>query len=105
MEKFEYVKWYWKQTDEKTPVILFYEVDLENKRYAARMAEVYPDRSVVPVIEEGFEYITEAPIPVIEEINTEPEFFAEIISKEEFESIYNQKYYSQDIGFPKTDNA
>lgn len=39
-KQFEYIKWFWKYIDDETPVILFYEVDLENERYATRMAEV-----------------------------------------------------------------
>ena len=42
---------------------------------------------VKPVIEEGFDFVTEAPIPTVEEINCEPEFCAEIISKEKFEEM------------------
>ena len=101
MNNFEYIKWYWKHDNENEPVILFYEVDLENERYAVRMAEVYADRAVKPVIEEGFEFITEAPIPEIKEINADPEYFAEIITKEGFERIYKQSIYTDDICFPE----
>lgn len=101
MKKYEYIKWYWDHDDKGYPVIFFYEVDPENERYATRMAEVYADRTIKQVIEEGFEFITEAPIPVIEEINAQPEYFAEIITKEEFELIYQQEIYTDDICFPK----
>ena len=33
-KKYEYIKWFWKYIDDETPVLLFYEVDLENERYA-----------------------------------------------------------------------
>ena len=101
MDKFQYIKWYWKYIDDETTVVLFYEVDLENERYATRMTEVFANRKAVPVIEHGFEFITEAPIPMIDEINEEKEFFAEIISKEEFEMVYQCQIYEGNINFPK----
>ena len=82
MNKFEYIKWFSDYIDDDTPVIFIYEVDLENERYATRMIEVYYDKSMKPVIEEGFDFITEEPIPLVEEINMEDCFYAEIISKE-----------------------
>lgn len=101
IKKFEYMKCFWKYIDDETPVLLFYEVDLENERYATRMAEVFDDRTIKQVIEEGFDFVTEAPIPMVEEINLEPEFCAEIISKAEFEETYNSKKYMGGIDFPK----
>lgn len=82
------------------PVLLFYEVDLENERYATRMAEVFSDKTIHCVIEEGFDFVTEVPIPTMEEINREPEFYAEIISSDEFERVYAAKYYAGSISFP-----
>ena len=101
-ERYEYIKCFWKYQDEETPVLLFYEIDLKNERYATRMAEVFPDRTVHIVIEPGFEFVTEAPVPNIEEINSENEFVAEIISKEEFETVYAAKIYRESIVFPHT---
>lgn len=100
MKRFEYIKCFWKFIDKETPVLIFYEVDLENERYATRMVEVFWDKTAKRVIEEGFDFITEAPVPKIEEINKEAEFNAEIISKEEFESVYNAKEYLGNIDFP-----
>lgn len=104
MSRFEYIKWFWKYIDDETPVLLFYEVDLDNERYAARMTEIFSDRSAVPRIEEGFEFITEAPVPTVEQINSEPDFYAEKISKEEFEKVYEADKYNGDIIFPKRGN-
>ena len=98
--KFEYLKCYWKYIDDETPVLLFYEVDLENERYATRMTEVFSDRRAVPVVGEGFEFITEAPVLTIDEINQEDEFFAIAILKEEFEEIYHSSVYLGEIAFP-----
>ena len=102
MNKFEYIKWFWKYTDDETPVLLFYEVDLENERYARRMTEVFPDRSVSRVIpEEGFDFVTEAPVPTVDEINKESEFYAIIISRKEFDNVYNAEKYLGNIDFPE----
>ena len=100
MGKYEYLKCFWKYIDDETPVLLFYEVDLENERYATRMAEVFCDGCVRRVIEEGFEFVTEAEAPQVEEINSEPEFFAQIISKDEFEKVYDANKYYGDITPP-----
>ena len=100
MKRFEYIKWFWKHSYNDTPVVLFYEINTENERYATRMIEVYNDRRSVPVIEEGFEFITESTIPVPGEINTAPEFFAVNITKEEFEAVYHSDRYDGDISFP-----
>lgn len=99
MGKFEYVKCFWKFIDNETPVLLFYEVDLENERYGTRMIEIYSDKSVNIVVEEGFDFITKAPIPTIEEINQESDFYALNISVGEFESVYNAKKYTGSIVF------
>ena len=34
MDRYEYIKWYWKYIDAETPILLFYEVDLKEDRYA-----------------------------------------------------------------------
>ena len=101
MDKFQYIKCYWKYIDDETPVVLFYEIDLESERYATRMTEVFTNRKAVPVIESGFKFITEAPIPMIDEINKDNDFYAEIISKEEFERVYQCQVYDGDIEFPR----
>lgn len=100
MGKYEYIKCFWKYIDDEIPVLLFYEVDLENERYATRMVEVFCDGCVRRVIEEGFEFVTEVAVPQVDEINSEPEFFAQIISKEEFEKVYNANKYFGSIISP-----
>ena len=68
MNKYKYIKCFWKYIDD-TPILLFYEIDLENERYAIRMTEVFSDKRATPFIEKGFDYVTEAPVPTIYEIN------------------------------------
>ena len=101
MEQFEYIRWYWRYTDDETPVVLFYEVDLANDRYAARMTEVFPDRSAEPVTELGFAFVMEAPVPTVDEINRDPDFFAELISKEVFEDAFRNPVYSGPLSRPR----
>lgn len=101
MDRYEYIKWYWKYIDAETPILLFYEVDLKADRYATRMAEVFADRSIHQVLEPGNDYVTDGPIPEIGEINTEAEFMTKLITKEQFEKIYISDYYSDCIDFPK----
>lgn len=101
MDKYEYIKWHWKYIDTETPVLLFYEVDLTEERYATRMVEVFADRTIHQVLETGHDYVTEGPIPKIDEINSEEEFMAELITKEQFEKIYVSDFYSDCIDFPK----
>ena len=38
MRRFEYIKWHGNQSDTEDEFLLFYEVDLENDRYATRVA-------------------------------------------------------------------
>lgn len=101
MCKYEYIKFYWKYIDDDTPILIFYEIDLEADRYATRMVEVFWDRKVHPIVESGFDYITEAPVPKIDDINADEDFFAEIITKEQFENVYYTDIYSGEIDFPK----
>lgn len=96
MTELEYIKWHWKHDYEDEPILLFYEVDLANERYATRLVEVFTDGSVKPYIEEGVEYVTEAPVPTVEEINRDEEFEAEIITKDEFERVYSLSRYTGD---------
>lgn len=93
IQHYEYIKWHLKYENPDSSILLLYEVDVDNDRYATRMIEVFVDGTVKLVIEPGFAYITEAPVPEIGEINKDEDFFAEIISKEEFEYIYNLKKY------------
>lgn len=53
------------QNDKDEGFLLFYEVDLDNDRYATRMIEVYKDGSVHPIVEDGFDFITETSLPTI----------------------------------------
>lgn len=100
MERFQYIRCFWKYIDDETPVVLFYEVDCLNERYASRMTEIFPDRSAEPVTEFGFDFVTEAPVPSVDEINENKAFFAEVISKEVFEAAYACQEYPGPLSHP-----
>jgi len=61
------------------------------------MAEVFVYKTVVLVIEEDLEFVTEAPLPAIYEINREEECFVVIIYKKEFEKVYHYCVCLDDI--------
>ena len=92
----EYLAMYWEHTSEKEPRILLYEVDLEEDRYATRMIEVYANGQVDCIEDKSFRFITEAPVPSIEEINADEygrEFHANLITKEEFGQTWDTLVY------------
>ena len=86
MERYEYIKCNWNYIDDETPVILFYEVDLENERYARRMIEVFSNGRI------SLE---------VDEINQDEDFLAQVITKEEFEKTYQLHEYFENLGFSK----
>lgn len=85
----EYFKASWIH-DLKDQPVLFYS-ELDNDRYEVRKIEIYKDDSF-GLAETSFEFggaaLGTMPVPSIEEINSEPEFLAQVISKEEFEKIW-----------------
>lgn len=92
----EYVKYFWKYTDDDTPILIFAELDEE--RYSIRDISVFPDRH----IEIQGEYISEEPYPQNEEINDMVDFKIFNISKDEFEKVWNSyqhKFYGS-LEFP-----
>ena len=102
MEKYEYIKWYVKEFKDNLAPVILYEVDPENDRYATRMVEIYEDGRVKRIEDPGCQFITEAPIPAVDEINKDyPDFYAEIITKEEFETVYTSDYYIGNVAFPE----
>ncbi|WP_270325334.1 DUF6881 domain-containing protein [[Eubacterium] hominis] len=101
MERYEYIKCNWNYIDDETSVILFYEVDLENERYARRMIEVFSNGRISLGLDEGCEFVTEAPVPQVDEINQDEDFLAQVITKEEFEKTYQLHEYFENLGFSK----
>uniref|UniRef100_UPI0040563A78 DUF6881 domain-containing protein n=1 Tax=Agathobacter sp. TaxID=2021311 RepID=UPI0040563A78 len=89
----EYIKLYWKHNFEDEPVMMLYEVDTEQERLAFRSIDVFADgkTSNIADLYEGAIEITA--IPTVEEFHSHiwgEEFFACLITKEEFEKMWNR---------------
>jgi len=92
----EYIKLHWKHDMENEPIIIFYEVCTDNDRLAKRTIDVFRDGKTTNIedLYEGAIEIT--PIPHIEEINSGiwgEEFYACLVTQEEFENIWNKNVY------------
>lgn len=90
----EYIKLYWEHNFDDEPIVIFYEVCVEAERLAKRSIDVYANGETKNVddLYEGVIEIT--PIPTIEEINSGvwgDEFFASLVTQEEFESVWINK--------------
>jgi hypothetical protein len=85
----EYFKASWIH-DLKDQPILFYS-ELDNDRYEVRKIEIYKDDSF-GFADTSFEFggaaLGTVSVPSIEEINSDPQFLANVITKEEFEEIW-----------------
>lgn len=88
----EYIKVFWKHNFSDEPVTLYSELDAN--RNELRKIEIYRDGSC------GYAFnnisykntrLSEEPLPTIEEIAKEKEFEPHIISKGEFEIVWNRK--------------
>ncbi len=87
----EYIKLYRAHTSPKEkdePVVILYEVDLSKERYAPRVVDIYADLRAINIEDKEFGFVTECPVPVVDEFNSD-EYGAElracIITDEEFE--------------------
>ena len=98
----EYVKCFWKYIDEETPVLMFYEIDEDEERYATRVIDVFNDRHIEKLEDKANIFVSEAPCPDIEEINKMGEFKAFVISKQEFENLWSDscQKYKGSLDFP-----
>ena len=90
---YEYISCDWKHNFEQEPVTILYEVDLDEERYATRMIEVFADGHINNLQDKEWKFITEEPIPSVDDINKGEfgeEFSVCMISKEEFENIWTK---------------
>lgn len=104
MHKMEYIKCFWKYIDKETPILIFYELDLDEERYATMIIDIFPDRHIEKSEDKINIFVSEAPCPTVEEINKMDEFKAFVISKQEFEVLWSDssQKYKDSIGFPDT---
>ena len=92
----EYVKLFMQFESDDLPVIYFYEVDLGDNRFMLREINVFADRTVKIDDDPYRDVIEVCPIPTVEELNAKvwgEGFYAAVISKEEFDELWNTKIY------------
>jgi hypothetical protein len=86
-----YVKVEWKHKLNEEPVIIYMELD--SNRRELRKIELYRDGKAgyaSKQAEIGGSYLSEKPIPTLQKIAEDKQFIPHIISKKEFESIWNK---------------
>ena len=92
----EYVKLFMQFESDDLPVIYFYEVDLGDNRFMLREINVFADRTVKIDDDPYRDVIEVCPIPTVDELNAKvwgEGFYAAVISKEEFDELWNTKIY------------
>ena len=92
----EYIKVFMEYEADDLPMVYFYEVDLNDKRFALRGIEVFVNRKVKLIDDLYYDAIEACPISTVDEFNAKiwgEGFNAAIISKEEFERIWITKTY------------
>lgn len=100
--RMEYLRLYWEHDCPADPVIIIYEVDLDDERYAIRLIDIYADGHTDNQEDRAWGYVTEAPVPEREEFNNGKcgaELRADLITREEFEEIWNTGIYNGDLMF------
>ncbi len=79
------------------PIVYFYEVDLNDDRFALRAIEVFADRTVTIYNDLYCDVMEICPIPTVDELNAKvwgEGFYATIISKDKFDKIWNTGIYT-----------
>lgn len=88
----EYIRVKWKHTSSDEPVLLYSELDMD--RYELRKVEIYLDgrKGYASATEEkAGTRLGDQPVPPLAEIALDDEFEPVEISKEEFETVWNQR--------------
>ncbi len=96
----EYIKLFMEYESDDLPLVYFYEVNLQDNRFILREIEVFIDRTVKLDDDPYREVIEMCPIPTVDELNAKvwgEGFYAKIISKEEFEEIWNTGIYNESL--------
>lgn len=96
----EYIKLFWEHELDNEPVIILYEVDLENDRLALRSIDIFADRICKNIDDFYRDVIEIVSIPTVEEFNSHiwgEEFYACLMSEQEFEKTWNTHVYSGNL--------
>ena len=86
-----YIKVHWIHKNQDEPIELYSELDED--RYEVRKVEIFVNNTVGYVTNNysyGETFLGECPIPSLESINSNPEFKAKNITKEEFFAIWDK---------------
>lgn len=92
----EYIKLFWNEEPEGEPLVILYEVDIENERLALRSIDIFADRHTHNIADLYDGVIEIVPIPTVEEFNAHiwgEEFHACLIEKTEFETLWESHTY------------
>ena len=92
-----YIKVKWIHSSSKNPIWLYSELD--DDRWEVRKVEIYPDGIIDyagPNGETGSTLLGIVPVPLLEEINTDPEFIGNEITADEFENIWKKALIAND---------
>lgn len=92
----EYIKLFWNEALEGEPLVILYEVDIENERLALRSIDIFADRHTHNIADLYDGVIEIVPIPTVEEFNAHiwgEEFHACLIEKTEFETLWESHTY------------
>ena len=90
------------------PVVYFYEVNVKDERLACRAIEVFENRWLSKIDDLYRDVIEIIPIPTADELNAGiwgEGFCAFVISKEEFETVWESSVYSGIAGALKDFSA
>jgi hypothetical protein len=96
----EYIKLFMEYESDDLPLVYFYEVNLQDNRFILREIEAFIDRTVKLDDDPYRDVIEMCPIPTVDELNAKvwgEGFYAKIISKEEFEEIWNTGIYNESL--------
>ena len=96
----EYIKLFMEYESDDLPLVYFYEVNLQDSRFILREIEVFIDRTVKLDDDPYRDVIEMCAIPTVDELNAKvwgEGFYAKIISKEEFEVIWNTGIYNESL--------
>lgn len=83
---YEYIKSFWEYSHANEPVLTLHEIDLDAGRCGIRCIEIYRDGHKECLVNKD----SYAPVPTVESINVLPNYTAYIITKQEFEDIWNR---------------
>ena len=96
----EYIQLFMEYESDDMPMVYFYEVDVNNDRFALRAIEIFVDRTVKFYNDLYCDVVEVCPIPTVDELNERvwgEGFYATIISKGKFNEIWNTGIYNESL--------